>query len=108
MLHRLLPLRGLCQELMIPQCHPTPAYTDSQSTIFVGNRAASARLSVWLNRRSAVLREAVDGRDIRLEKVTDADNCANYFTKPVSTKVMERYFSYTHGQPQRRSGAKAV
>ena len=107
MLHRLLPLRGLCQELMIPQTHPTPAYTDSQSTIFVGNRAAAARLSVWLNRRSAVIREAVDCGDIRLEKVSDADNCANYFTKPVPTKTMEHYFSYTHGQPQRQSRTKA-
>ena len=101
MLHRLLPLRGLCQELMIPQCFPSPAYTDSQSTIFVGNSAASARLSVWLNRRSAVLREGVDCKEICLAKVSDGDNCANYFTKPITTKSMMRYFSYTHGQPQR-------
>ena len=96
MLHKIIPIRGLLQELLIPQLCPTPAYTDSQSTIFVGNAAAAARLSVWLNRRSAVIREGVDDGQIQLLKITDADNCANYFTKPVTTKTMNHYFSYTH------------
>ena len=98
MLHKLIPIRGLLQELMIPQIQPTPAYTDSQFTIHVGASAAAARLSVWLNRRAAVLREGVDSHEIQLLKVTDEDNCANYFTKPVTTKSMNRYFSYTHNQ----------
>ena len=100
MLHKLIPIRGLLQELLIPQLNPTPAYTDSQSTIFVGNAAAAARMSVWLNRRSAVIREGVDDGQIQLLKITDADNCANYFTKPISTKTMNHYFSYTHKSRQ--------
>ena len=98
MLHRLFPIRGCLQELHIPQLHPSPAYTDSQSTIFCANSAASARLSVWLNRRSAVLREGVDLGDVRMEKISDADNVANFFTKPVTTSVMNHYFSYTHSK----------
>ena len=74
--------------------HPVPAYTDSQSTMFCANSAASAKLSVWVNRRSAVLREAVDMKIIRMEKISDPDNCANYFTKPVTATAMSRYFSY--------------
>ena len=96
MLHKIIPIRGLLQELLIPQLQSTPAYTDSQSTIFVGNAATAARLSVWLNRRSAVIREGVDDGQIQLLKITDADNCANYFTKPITTKSMNHYFSYTH------------
>ena len=98
MLHKLIPIRGLLQELMIPQLKPTPTHTDSQSTIHVGASAAAARLSVWLNRRAAVLREGVDSHEIQLLKVTDENNCANYFTKPVTTKSMNHYFSYTHNQ----------
>ena len=97
MLHRLLPLRGMLQEFMIPQQVPTPSYTDSQSSIHVGNSAAASRLSVWLNRRAAVLREGVDNGEIKLEKVSDADNVANMYTKPVTRASMEHYMSYTHG-----------
>ena len=95
-LHRVVPLRGLLQELHIPQLHPTPVYSDSQSAIHIANNAASANRSVWVNRRSAVLREGVDTGECRYEKITDADNCANYFTKPVTAVVMNHYFSYTH------------
>ena len=101
-LHRLITYRGVLQELGIPQLHPSPLYTDSQSSIFAGNSAASARQSVWLNRRTAVIREAVDMEEIRLEKIGDPDNVANYFTKPVTTAVMKHYFSYTHGSPEQR------
>ena len=94
MLHRVIPLRGLYQELGIAQLEPTPAYTDSQSTIFCANAAASARLSVWVNRRAAILREAVDQFVIAMNKISDADNCANYYTKPVTTVVMNHYFEY--------------
>ena len=95
-LHRVIPLRGTLQECSIPQMHPTPGYTDSQSTIFCANTAAAAKKSVWLNRRSAVLRSAVDMKAIVLDKIGDPDNCANYNTKPVRKESMEHYFSYTH------------
>ena len=96
MLHKTIPLRGLLAELLVPQLQPTPTYTDSQSTIFCAESAAAARNSVWINRRAAVLREGVDTKEISLLKISDADNCSNYFTKPVTTAVMNRYFSYTH------------
>ena len=94
MIHRVIPVRGLCQEMHVPQLRPVPAYTDSQSTIFCANSAASARLSVWVNRRSAVLRECVDESLVAMHKISDADNCANYYTKPVTTAVMNHYFDY--------------
>ena len=93
-LHRIIPIQGLLQEVLIPQVRPTPVYTDSQSTIFCANAAASSRLSVWVNRRSGVLREAVDTRIVSMEKIGDPDNVANYFTKPVTTTVMNHYFDY--------------
>ena len=95
-LHRVIPLVGILQECLIPQLHPVPTYTDSQSTIFAANTAAAAKYSVWLNRRTAVIREAVDMGLVRLLKISDANNCSNYFTKPVTTQVMQHYFSYTH------------
>ena len=96
MLHALIPWRGTLHEMHIPQLLPTPVYSDSQSTIFVANSAAAAKLSVWLNRRIKVLREGVDTKEIVLFKISDADNCANYFTKPITTEKMKHYFSYTH------------
>ena len=82
MLHALIPWRGTLHEMHIPQLLPTPVYSDSQSTIFVANSAAAAKLSVWLNRRIKVLREGVDTKEIVLFKISDEDNCANNFTKP--------------------------
>jgi hypothetical protein len=35
--HRCAPRRGLLQEMLVPQPHPTPLYLDSASTIFAGN-----------------------------------------------------------------------
>ena len=95
-MHRVIPLRGILQELFIPQLRPTPTYTDSQSTIFTANSAAAAKLSVWINRRSAILREGVDTGEVTFQKIGDPDNCANYFTKPVTSAVMRHYFDYTH------------
>ena len=86
---------------------------DSQSTIYVGNSAASARLSVWINRRSAVLREGVDQGDIAFEKISDADNISNQFTKPVTQAVLHHYSAYSHGErplhckPKFKNGAAA-
>ena len=71
----------------------------SQWTIFVANAAASAKRSVWLSRRAAVLREGVDTKEVTFEKIGDPDNVANYYTKPVTTMTMNQYFSYTHPKP---------
>ena len=98
-LHRLIPMRGLLQELLIPQLRPSPLYTDSQSTIFVTNSSAAMKRLVWLNRRAAVLREGVDMSEVTFEKIGDADNVANYYTKPVTAQVMQHYFAYTHPAP---------
>ena len=98
-LYRLIQMRGPLQERLIPQLRPTPLYTDSQSTIYVANSSAAVRRSVWLNRRAAVLHEGVDMSEISFEKISDANNVANYYPKPVTAQAMQHYFAYSHPPP---------
>ena len=45
--------------------------------------------------------------ECRWEKIADADNCSNYYTKPVTAVTMAHYFSYTHKSlPERAHIAK--
>ena len=37
--------------------------------------------------------------EVTFEKIGDADNVANYYTKPVTAQVMQHYFAYTHPAP---------
>ena len=53
-------ISNVLQEMDIPQFRPIPVFCDSQSTVFVANDAAAAKKSIWVSRRAAVLREAVD------------------------------------------------
>ena len=77
--------------------HPTPVYCDSQSTVFVSRDATSVKRSVWLLRRTNVLREAVDHKDFFFDKVTDEDNCADPLTKSVKRDKLKHVLSHTHG-----------
>ena len=55
-----------------------------------------------------MLREGVDHGEIKLEKIGDADNVANMYTKPVTRSTMDHYMSYTHGHrpAHDKTGAK--
>ena len=55
-----LPLDGLLRELHIFSDSPMTIYCDSQSTIFASRSAAAVKRSVWIERRSVVLRELVE------------------------------------------------
>ena len=88
--------RGVLGELRLPQVEPAPVYDDSRSTIFVARDAGSVKKSVWTYRRSAVVREGVDLGEVRFYKISDADNCADMFTKPVDHAKFCHLLSHTH------------
>jgi hypothetical protein len=88
--------RGVMGELRLPQEDPAPVYDDSRSTIFVARDAGSVKKSVWTYRRSAVVREGVDLNEVRFYKISDADNCADMFTKPVDHAKFCHLLSHTH------------
>ena len=90
------PIRGLLHELGILMLEPTPIYCDSISTIFVARNASSIKRSVWILRRAAVLREAVDAKEFKFVKIADADNCADALTKAVTAAKLLHLLSHTH------------
>ena len=75
---------------------PTVLYCDSKSTIFVAKDATSVKRSVWLLRRAAVLREAVDSKEFNFCKIGDVDQCADMETKPVNHAKMQHLLTHTH------------
>ena len=88
--------RGVLQELWLPQVHPAPVHHDSRSTIFIARDAGSIKKSSWTYRRSSVVRQGVDELEVRFVKVSDADNCADMFTKPVDHAKFCHLLSQTH------------
>jgi hypothetical protein len=78
----------------IPQVRPTPIFCDSQSTVFVANDAAAAKKSIWVSRRAAVLREAVDDGTVSFEKIAREDNVADYLTRAVTHAEYLRFAQY--------------
>jgi hypothetical protein len=88
--------RGVLQELRLPQVHPAPVHDDSRSTIFIARDAGSIKKSSWTYRRSTVVRQGVDELEVRFVKVSDSDNCADMFTKPVDHAKFCHLLSHTH------------
>ena len=80
-LHRIIPVRGLLQELHILQDRPTPLYMDSQSALYVALDRAAVKKSVWLRRRASMLQEGVEQLEIDPRKVAGEDNLADNETK---------------------------
>ena len=66
--HRCAPHRGLLQEVLVPQPHPTPLYLDSASTIFAGND-----------------KDGITHLDIVTVHIPEYDSVANGFTKPLKS-----------------------
>ena len=94
LLHRLQPIRGLLQELMLPQLRPTPVYTDSASVLFISGGGSSIKHTPWLLGRMAVLLEAVDFGYIRLWKVAGTMNPTNSLTKHTPLREHSRDMAY--------------
>ena len=94
LLHRLQPIRGLLQELMLPQSMPTPVYTDLASVLFISGGGSSIKHTPWLLGRMAVLLEAVDFGYIRLRKVAGTMNPTNSLTKHTTFREHSRDMAY--------------
>ena len=94
MLNKLVPIAGLFAELRLPSLRAIPVFVDSQSMIFVANDQAAVKRSVWILRRSAVLREFVDQQVVEFFKVGDPENVANLLTKPLTLEKLNKYLSY--------------
>ena len=92
----LMPLSGLLQEWHIFSDTPPPIHCDSQSTVFVARKTAAIKRSVWINRRAAVIREAVDALMFQFQKIEGVNNTANGNTKPVTREEFKRHLVYTH------------
>ena len=80
-LHAVVPIRGLLQECSVHPAEPTPFYVDSGSTVAIaGNRTAPKR-SVWLQRRTLVLHEGEEQREVKTTHISERDNIADSNTK---------------------------
>ena len=71
-------------------------YCDSQSTIFASRSAAAVKRSVWIERRSVVLREFVELRTCIYEKIEGRYNVADGSTKPIPHATWLAHRSYSH------------
>ena len=80
-LHRVIPCRGIAQEVRITQEFATPFYMDSSTTLFVANDTHAAKKSVWIARRASALQEGVTHDDVLPIWIRAVLNCANFFTK---------------------------
>ena len=92
-------IANVLQEMDVPQVRPTPVFCDSQSTVFVANDAAAAKKSIWVSRRAAVLREAVDDGTIDFIKIPREDNVADYLTRPVTHAEYLHFAEYIWPEP---------
>ena len=91
-----LPVDGLLRELHIFSESPMTIYCDSQSTIFASRSAAAVKRSVWIERRSVVLREFVELRTCVYEKIEGRYNTADGSTKPIPHATWLAHRAYSH------------
>jgi hypothetical protein len=92
--NHLVPTIGSLQELGIMQGVACPYYLDSKTTVFVANDDKGVKKSVWLIRRTAVLRDGVVGGHINPLYLSERDNCADPFTKYLPVAVWLRHMLY--------------
>ena len=78
---RVIPIRGLMHELMIPQVLPTPMFTDAKSVLFSSGGGASIRRCPWLLQRIEAVLGAVEDGIIKMLKISGLANPVNSLTK---------------------------
>jgi hypothetical protein len=83
-------------------------YCDSQSTIFASRSAAAVKRSVWIERRSVVLREFVELRACVYEKIEGSCNVADGSTKPIPHATWLAHRSYSHPYDNLSNAARSV
>ena len=93
-LHHLIPITGLLQEFHIQQGKPVPFYMDSSTSLFVAKDESSAKRSLWIRRRIAVLQEGVEYMEINPLYIPGEKMVADAFTKYLTRKQWEFLMSY--------------
>ena len=93
-IHRAIPLIEFCHELGIRQLAPVPLFTDSQSVIYVARDTGAAKRSIWLQRRVAVMQEAVALQQIAPTHIDGTLNVADILTKYVAHPTWIRMMRY--------------
>ena len=93
-----VPMRGLLQEIGIPQARATIIYCDSQSSVYAANDTGATKRSVWTLRRIASLREFTELEYILVVKISEKDNVADGFTKAIVLEVWRRHMAYIHNK----------
>ena len=95
-LHRVMFAREMCREWCIGAERPTPIMFDSQTTIFVANDETAIKRSIWIRRRSAILREGVDDGEIEPVKIDQSLNAADVLTKYLVFAIWKRHVWWMH------------
>jgi histone deacetylase 1/2 len=80
-------LRSLAQELGLADSEPLELFADNTAAIDVAYNPEHHTRMKHVERRHFFVREAVEDLKIRVPYVNTADNLADFFTKPLSTKV---------------------
>ena len=91
-----LPIDGLLRELHVFSETPIPIYCDSQSTVFASRSAAATKRSVWIERRTIVLREFVELRECTYHKIEGRYNVADGSTEPIPHATWLSHIGRTH------------
>ena len=94
----IVSMRGLLQELCIPQVLATPQYVDASSVVFQAHDATAVKRAVWLHRRAAVLQEGNEGGTTNSTKIDKWNNSGDAYTKVLTSEVFHRHMHYTHNK----------
>ena len=74
-------MRGLCEELGLPQLEPTVVYLDNSAVYNLSRDFSSSSKSRHIARRHFIVREYQHKRDVETRRVPTVDNWADLFTK---------------------------
>ena len=94
--HKMIPIKGVLCELLVPQERAPYLFGDSSSVLFVANDSASVHRSVWVQRKAIVLRELKDIDEINFLKICEFDNISDGNTKPIRREAFLHHLWYTN------------
>eukprot|EP00965_Chrysotila_dentata_P062428 2068886-Pleurochrysis_carterae.AAC.1 len=80
-------LRALFEEFGFPQTAPTPLSMDNKCAIDLAYNPEHHQRTKHIHRRHFFVRDKVESHDITVPSVKSADNMADFFTKPLSSRM---------------------
>ena len=107
-LYRVLPIRGLCHELMLPQVGATPIWSDAAAVLQSANGGASLRNTPWLLARTAVVVEATEEKIVKIRKIDGLYNPPNSLTKYTPQAELQRDVDFMTNAVARYDGSAAA